>query len=64
MEKRTLVDRIVRLLNAAGELFPEAEIVYVTMFPRHVERCCDKDGHMTEADIVGLDSGRRDMDRT
>jgi hypothetical protein len=30
----------------------------MTMFPRHVERCCEKDGHMKLSDIV-----RRDVDR-
>jgi hypothetical protein len=65
VEKWTVpvVVRMVRLLNGAGELLPEAEIAYATMFPRHVDRCCDKDGNMTENDIVSLGSVRRDMDR-
>jgi hypothetical protein len=28
-----------------------------------VEVCCEKDGHMRTADIIGLDSVRRDVDR-
>jgi hypothetical protein len=63
VEKRQLVDRVVRLVRESQELFPESMIVYVTMFPRHVEMCCEKDGHMRTADIIGLDSVRRDMDR-
>jgi hypothetical protein len=35
----------------------------MTMFPRHVERCCEKDSHMKMSDIVGLDSVERDVDR-
>jgi hypothetical protein len=63
VEKRQLVDRVVRLVRESQELFPESVIVYVTMFPRHVEMCCEKDGHMRTADVVGLDSVRRDVDR-
>jgi hypothetical protein len=63
VEKRQLVDRVVRLVREAHELFPESLIVYVTMFPRHVEKCCEKEGHMKTADIIGLDSVRRDVDR-
>jgi hypothetical protein len=63
VEKRQLVDRVVKLVKGAHELFPESVVVYVTMFPRHVERCCEKEGHMKTFDIVGLDSVRRDVDR-
>jgi hypothetical protein len=63
VEKRQLVDRVVNLVRGAQELFPESVLVYMTMFPRHVERCCDKDGHMRTSDVIGLDSVRRDVDR-
>jgi hypothetical protein len=63
VEKRQLVDRVVRLVRESQELFPESMVVYATMFPRHVEVCCEKDGHMRTADIIGLDSVRRDVDR-
>jgi hypothetical protein len=45
------------------ELFPEASVVYLTMFPRHVERCCDRDGHMSEEDVLMAEGIRRDIDR-
>jgi hypothetical protein len=63
VEKRTLVDRMVRLVSGITELFPETEVAYVTMFPRHVERCCDRNDHMTENDTVVMDNLRRDVDR-
>jgi hypothetical protein len=53
VEKRQLVDRVVKLVRGAQELFPESVIVYLTMFPRHVEKCCEKDGLMKTADTVG-----------
>ncbi len=63
MEKRTLVDRVVTLVNGAGELFPESKVAYVSTFLRHVEPCCSKPGHMTEDDTLVMDSVRRDVDR-
>jgi hypothetical protein len=63
LEKRELVDKMVRLMEGAGELFPEAEVVYVSTFPRHVDKCCGKIGHMTDADTWAVDSVRRDVDR-
>ncbi len=64
MEKRALVDRVVALVNGgAGELFPESKLAYVLTFPRHVERCCNKPGHMTDDDLLVMDSVRRDVDR-
>ncbi len=63
LEKRELVDRMAALIKGAGELFPEALVVYVTTFPRHVEKCCDKPGHMTESDVWTTDSVRREVDR-
>jgi hypothetical protein len=63
MEKRSLVDRMTNLVSGACELFPESKVVYVSTFPRHVERCCTKLRHMTEDDTVVMDNVRRDVDR-
>jgi hypothetical protein len=54
---------MVKLVSGVNELFPETEVVYVTMFPRHVEKCCDRMGHMTDNDTVITDNLRRDVDR-
>jgi hypothetical protein len=62
-EKRQTVDRVVKVLKGSLELFPEATVMYVTMFPRHVERCCDRIGHMNEEDVLMADGIRRDIDR-
>jgi hypothetical protein len=51
------------VLKESLELFPEATVVYATMFPRHVERCCDRVGHMSEEDVLMADGIRRDIDR-
>jgi hypothetical protein len=62
-EKRQTVDRVAKVLKGSVELFPEAVVTYVTMFPRHVERCCDRIGHMNEEDVLLADGIRRDIDR-
>ncbi len=62
-EKRQLVDRMVKLVSGTNELFPETEVVYVTMIPRHVEKCCGRMDHMTDNDTVITDNLRRDVDR-
>jgi hypothetical protein len=61
VERRDLVDRTVRLIRGAQAIFPWAEVSYVTMFPRHVEPCCER--HMTQEDVWVMDSVRRDVDR-
>jgi hypothetical protein len=61
--KRALVDRMANMINGTGELLPETELMYVSAFPHHVEKCCDMTGHLTEADVWGLDSVRQDVDR-
>jgi hypothetical protein len=63
VEKRLLVDRVVKLVSGVQELFPETEVVYMTMFPRHVDRYCDSQEHMTDNDTVIMDNIRRDVDR-
>jgi hypothetical protein len=60
-DRRDLVDSTVKLVGDMLEYSPNADIVYVTMFPRHVEVCCGE--HMTGEDVVVMDSVRRDVDR-
>jgi hypothetical protein len=63
VEKRLLADRVVKLESGVKELFPETEVVYMTTFPRHVDKCCDNPEHMTDNDTVIMDNIRRDVDR-
>jgi hypothetical protein len=49
-ERRQVVDRTVELVVGVQKEFPFAEVWYLTMFPRHVVRCCGKDSHMSEDD--------------
>jgi hypothetical protein len=60
-ERREVVDKVGLVVGEVQMVFPTAEIMYVTMFPRFVEVCC-KD-HMTEDDVVVVDSIRSEVDR-
>jgi hypothetical protein len=60
-ERRDLVDRVVRMIRGVQALFPWSEVSYITMFPRHVEPCCET--HMTMEDVWMTDSVRRDVDK-
>ena len=60
-EKRVLVDKVTMVVREAQTRFPWADVVYVTIFPRHVDRCCNR--HMTENDVIVADGIRREVDR-
>ncbi len=55
------MDKVGLVVGEVQMVFPTAEIMYVTMFPRFVEVCC-KD-HMTEDNVVVVDSIRSEVDR-
>jgi len=61
-ERNMLVDRTVELVQELVVLYPECEVIYMTMFPRHVNRCCKQSGHMTEDDSYMVSGFRRGVD--
>ena len=61
-EKRELVDLVSELVKGIGERLPNVKIIYVTMFPRHVQVCCGQDGHMTEDDTYVINGFRKTVD--
>jgi hypothetical protein len=62
-ERRELAVRTGRMVGRIQEVAGVEEVVYITMFPRHVDRCCGREGHMTEGDCLSMASLRLDMDR-
>ena len=42
---------------------PTVKVVYVEIFPRFVEKCCRKEGHMSEDDTWVYDNNRREIER-
>ncbi len=61
-ERRQVIDRTVELVVQVQSKFPFADVWYVTMFPRHVVRCCDRVTHMSEEDCWMVNGFRRSVD--
>jgi hypothetical protein len=61
VERHELVDNVAIMISEVRQTFPMAEVTYLTMFPRHIEKCCDR--HVTEDDVVLMDGIRREVDR-
>jgi hypothetical protein len=61
-ERRRLVDRVIDMIGKVREVTGVRETCYVTMYPRHLTRCCGRVGHMTEGDCMTASSIRRDVD--
>jgi hypothetical protein len=58
-EKRELVDMVVELFRRIAERLPGVQLVYITMFPRFITRCCREPGHMTKEDNSWVLNGYR-----
>ncbi len=61
-ERRQVIDRVVELMVQLQGRFPFADVWYVTMFPRHVVRCCDRVSHMSEDDCWLVNGLRKGVD--
>jgi len=62
-EKREVVDRTVELVRRIKQDRPDSQVMYMTTFPRYLERCCDSPKHMTEEDPDSVNGFRRVVDR-
>jgi hypothetical protein len=61
-EKRELIDMVVELFRRIGEGLPGVQLVYITMFPRFITRCCREAGHMTKEDSWVLNGYRKSVE--
>ena len=62
IERSGVVRMVEELVRVCREAVPEARIVYLGMCPRHVERCCARQDHMTEDDSWILENQRREVE--
>jgi hypothetical protein len=42
----------------------EAQIIYIGLFPRHVEQCCKETGHMRQEDIGAMHVAKKEIDKS
>ena len=63
LERGRLVKLVEDLVKFCEENFPTSTVLYVEMYPRFMERCCEKISHMTKDDPWVLDNSRREIER-
>ncbi len=61
-EKRKLVELVVELVGRIEEALPGVQTLYLTMFPRFLERCCRAENHMSKKDSVVINGFRKAVD--
>jgi hypothetical protein len=61
-ERRLVIDRTVEMVKQVQGLFSFADVWYMTMFPRHVVRCCDRVTHMSDDDCWMVNGFRKSVD--
>jgi hypothetical protein len=61
-ERRQVIDRTVELVEQVQGRFPFAEVLYMTMLPRYLVRCCDRVTHMSEDDCWMVNGFRKGVD--
>ncbi len=61
-EKHELIDLCVELVRRIGESLLGVQVVYLTMFPRFIDRCCKSMGHMTKEDSLVMSGFRKALD--
>ena len=62
IERAGVVRLVEELVKVCREAVPEARVIYLGMCPRHIEKCCAKQEHMTEDDSWILENQRREVD--
>lgn len=61
-ERKQVAKVLVNIAKRCRDLWPLCDIVYMSMPPRHVDRCCNSRGHMTEVDPQVIHRSRLDLE--
>ena len=63
MCERKVVGKVLAgIIKKCKDLWPLTEVYYLGMFPRHIGRCCEQRGHMTELDAQVIQGSRMDLE--
>ena len=63
LERSRLVKMVDDLVSFFEFNLPTVKVVYVEMYPRFVERCCKKEGHMSEDNPSVIDNNRMETEK-
>ena len=61
-EKARLTKWTIDLLGHCRRIHSESKVAYVGLYPRFIDRCCDREGHMDNDDIWVMHNMRREFD--
>jgi hypothetical protein len=61
-DKEHLVNMVYGLMRGIRKMCGGSKVVYVGLFPRHVEQCCREEGHMRAEDVTMMHGGRKEFD--
>jgi len=61
-ERKQVASVVARLVSKCKELWPLTEVLYLGMFPRHVEQCCNFCNHMSDMDCQVINQSRIDLE--
>jgi hypothetical protein len=62
-EKEQMVNLVYGLLRGIKKISGNTQVVYVGLFPRHIDLCCRENGHMRGEDVMMMHNERRDFDQ-
>jgi hypothetical protein len=63
-DKEYLVNLVYGLMRGIRKMCGNTKVVYVGLFPRHLEQCCREEGHMRAEDVLTMHGGRKEFDET
>ena len=61
-ERKLVAQVLAGIVRKCRELWPLVEVFYLTIFPRHVEKCCADRGHMGDLDPQVIQTSRLDLE--
>jgi hypothetical protein len=63
-ETEELVGKVHGLMRGLKKLCVGTQIIYIGLFPRHVDQCCREAGHMRQEDIGAMHVARKEFDKS
>ena len=61
-ERKLVAQVLAGIVRKCRELWPLVEVFYLTILPRHVEKCCADRGHMGDLDPQVIQTSRLDLE--
>jgi hypothetical protein len=63
-ETEELEGKVHGLMRGLKKLCVGTQIIYIGLFPRHVDQCCKEASHMRQGDIGAMHVARKEFDKS